>query len=144
MPGGVIYDGSGWVVEHCVGPLGVGTVVVVPVRHVVHVEDLNTDEAAALGPLLRQTTAAVSAAVPAEQVYVCLWSHAGAVPQHIHFVVQPITRSQMDRFGALGPDLQSAMFRAGEPPDETEVETICDRLRTEFGLSAPPSARYAP
>jgi hypothetical protein len=41
LPGGVTYGGDGWVVEHCVGPLGAGTVVVLPVRHVVHVADLN-------------------------------------------------------------------------------------------------------
>ncbi|GAB3960806.1 hypothetical protein GCM10029978_011210 [Actinoallomurus acanthiterrae] len=44
-------------VEHCVGPLGVGTLVVVPLRHVVHVADLNEAETAALGPLLQRTAA---------------------------------------------------------------------------------------
>jgi ATP adenylyltransferase len=37
LPGGVIHDSSRWVVEHTVGPLGVGTLIVKPRRHVVHV-----------------------------------------------------------------------------------------------------------
>ncbi|MEV0401592.1 hypothetical protein [Actinoallomurus sp. NPDC050550] len=35
----------------------------------------------------------------------------------------------MTRFDAGGPDLQTAMFRAGELPDESEVEAVCARLR---------------
>lgn len=50
LPGGVIARSSGWVVEHCVGPLGVGTLVVKPERHVVHVADLTEDEGIAMGP----------------------------------------------------------------------------------------------
>lgn len=36
-------------VEHCVGPLGVGTLIVKPERHVVHVADLTAEEAASMG-----------------------------------------------------------------------------------------------
>ncbi|WP_433176749.1 HIT family protein [Actinoallomurus sp. CA-150999] len=129
LPGGRLHESSGWVVEHCVGPLGVGTLVVVPLRHVVHVADLNEAESAALGPLLQRTAAAVTEVVRPEQVYVCLWSHAGGIPGHIHFVVQPITKADMTRFNAGGPELQTAMFRAGELPDESEVEAVCVRLR---------------
>ncbi|GAA4620906.1 hypothetical protein GCM10023196_006710 [Actinoallomurus vinaceus] len=132
LPGGRIRESSGWVVEHCVGPLGVGTVVVKPLRHVVHVADLDEAESAALGPLLRRTAAAVTEVVRPEQVYVCLWSHAGGVPGHIHFVVQPIIKADMTRFNAGGPELQTAMFRAGEFPDEYEVEEVCMRLRDAF------------
>jgi diadenosine tetraphosphate (Ap4A) HIT family hydrolase len=118
------------VVEHSVGPLGLGTLVVKPVRHVVHVAELNDVESAALGPLLRRVAAAVTEVVRPEQVYVCLWSHANAVPGHLHFVVQPATKADMERFGAYGPALQMAMFREGSVPDETEVEALCQHLRT--------------
>jgi diadenosine tetraphosphate (Ap4A) HIT family hydrolase len=47
-------------VEHCVGPLGVGTLVVKPKRHVVHVANLDDREAAELGPLLRRTSTVVA------------------------------------------------------------------------------------
>lgn len=42
--------------------LGVGTLIVKPKRHVLHVADLDTDEAEELGPLLRRTAAAVTEA----------------------------------------------------------------------------------
>jgi diadenosine tetraphosphate (Ap4A) HIT family hydrolase len=54
LPGGTIARESGWVVEHCVGPLGIGTLIVKPERHVVHVADLTEAEAAAMGPLLHR------------------------------------------------------------------------------------------
>jgi diadenosine tetraphosphate (Ap4A) HIT family hydrolase len=95
LPGGVIHATPGWLVEHCVGPLGVGTLVVKPRRHVVHVAELGDDEAAELGPLLRRTARHVSELTAPEQVYVTLWSHAGGRPGHIHWVVQPVTRAQM-------------------------------------------------
>ena len=60
LPGGTIAETPRWAVEHCVGPLGVGTLIVKPKRHVLHVSDLDADEAAELGPLLRRTAAAVA------------------------------------------------------------------------------------
>ena len=120
---------SRWAVEHTVGPLGLGTLVVKPLRHVVHVADLDEAESAELGPLLRHTAAAVTTVIQPEQVYVCLWSHAGGAPAHIHFVVQPVTEADKTRFGALGPDLQAAMFREGAVPGEREIELACARLR---------------
>jgi diadenosine tetraphosphate (Ap4A) HIT family hydrolase len=46
-PGGTIEETDFWAVQHCVGPLGVGTLIVKPKRHVVHAGDLDKDEAAA-------------------------------------------------------------------------------------------------
>mgnify|MGYP006174812863 CR=1 FL=1 len=40
------------------------------------------------------SAAVVAELVQPDQIYVSLWSHAGGVPCHIHFVVQPITREQ--------------------------------------------------
>ncbi|MEV4254089.1 hypothetical protein AB0J52_13100 [Spirillospora sp. NPDC049652] len=116
-------------VEHAVAPLGVGTLVAKPLRHVLHVADLDDAESAALGPLLRQLSAAVTELVHPEQVYVCLWSHAGGEPGHIHFVVQPVRKEDMERFGAFGPALQRAMFIADERPGPAEVEAFCARVR---------------
>ena len=80
-PGGRIATRGGWVVEHCVGPLGVGTAVIKPLRHVIHIADLYPIEATELGPLLVHVARAVDlaraeAGEPAEQVYTCLWSGA--------------------------------------------------------------------
>jgi diadenosine tetraphosphate (Ap4A) HIT family hydrolase len=129
VPGGRILQAGRWVVEHCVGPLGVGTLIVKPARHVVHVAELTPEESAELGPLLQRASAAVTEVVRPEQVYVCLWSHQDARPGHLHFVVQPAMRADMDRFGAYGPRLQMAMIAAGEMPPADEVEQVCERLR---------------
>jgi diadenosine tetraphosphate (Ap4A) HIT family hydrolase len=110
LPGGVIHESTHWFVEHCVGPLGVGTLLLKPKRHVIRVSDLTNAEAGELGPLLQRSAAVVDELVQPEQVYTCLWSHAGGTPVHIHYVVQPATRELMDAYGVYGPNLQVAMF----------------------------------
>ena len=130
LPGGVIHDSGRWVIEHCVGPLGVGTLVDKPHRHVLHVAELDDGEAAELGPLLRRAAAAVTDLTGAEQVYVCLWSHAGGVPVHIHFVVQPVTSETKEEWVELGPALQRAMFVRGDSPDPVAVEAFASRARS--------------
>jgi diadenosine tetraphosphate (Ap4A) HIT family hydrolase len=132
LPGGLIHRTRFWLVEHCVGPLGLGTLIVKPERHVTAVGELSEDEAAELGPLLRRTSSVASQLVDADQVYNCLWSHAGGVPVHIHYVVQPVTKTQMSDLGAYGPKLQVAMFSACERPDPAEVERISTIARRAF------------
>lgn len=122
--------------EHCVGPLGLGTLIVKPRRHVTSVAALTDDEASGLGPLLRTASAIAGTLVPAEQVYNCLWSHAGGVPVHIHYVVQPVTAEVMDRHGSHGPVLQVAMFAEGNGPPEDLIEDVARRARTAFARSS--------
>lgn len=131
LPGGLIHGTSHWLVEHCVGPLGVGTLIVKPRRHVVHLWELDEAAAEELGPLLRDTASVVAELTSPDQVYVCLWSHHGGVPVHVHFVVQPVSSEQRDLHG-LGPQLQVAMFEAGELPPGDQVEAFADRARTSF------------
>ena len=128
-PGGRIHATDQWIVEHCAGPLGVGTLIVKPRRHVVHVADLDAAEARELGPLLQRATAVVTELAHPDQVYVCLWSHG---PVHIHFVVQPVTTAVMEELGAHGPKLQVAMFAAGVMPDEEEAAAFAQAARELF------------
>lgn len=132
LPGGLIHRTEFWLVEHCVGPLGLGTLIVKPERHVTAVVDLSPAEAAELGPLLRRASQVASGLVDAVQVYNCLWSHAGGVPGHLHYVVQPITRQQMAAYGCHGPRLQVAMFDAGVTPDAGDVARVADKARGSF------------
>jgi diadenosine tetraphosphate (Ap4A) HIT family hydrolase len=132
VPGGIIHESGHWIVDHCIGPLGVGTLIVKPKRHVVHVWKLGAEEAAELGPLLRRTAAVVAELTDPAQIYVCMWSHREGVPRHVHFVVQPVTEEQHRRQG-VGPRLQVAMFDAGITPPESEVREFADRARTLFG-----------
>jgi len=105
--------------------------IVKPERHVVHVADLTDDEAAELGPLLRDAARVATAIIQPEQVYVTLWSHAGAVPGHIHYVIHPVTRDVMEEFGH-GSKLQPAMFSANCWPDPQAVETFAESARRLF------------
>ena len=130
LPGGPIAETAYWRVEHCVGPLGVGTLLVKPIRHVESVGALSAEEAAALGPLLRQTSMVVAELCRPEQVYVCLWSHADRRPGHVHFVVQPATSETIDEHGQVhGPALQAEMFRRDVIPDMEAVEALAARAR---------------
>ena len=132
LPGGLIHERDGWRVEHCVGPLGLGTLIVKPSRHVTAVADLTDDETTSLGALLRDASAAAAALTDADQVYNCLWSHAGGVPVHIHYVVQPVTAAQTKTIGLYGPRLQVEMFERREYPADNEVTEVCDRARALF------------
>jgi diadenosine tetraphosphate (Ap4A) HIT family hydrolase len=129
LPGGLIHQTEHWRVEHCVGPLGVGTLVVKPSRHVVRMADLTSDESCEIGPLLHRTSSVVGSLTQTSQVYVCLWSHG---PAHIHFVVQPETEALVEAFGAWGPALQAAMFEHDDAPSRTGMEEFADRARSAF------------
>lgn len=132
LPGGRIFRTRYWLVEHCVGPLGLGTLIVKPERHVTSVAGLTDYEAAELGPLLRKASAVATQLVASEQTYNCLWSHADGVPVHIHYVVHPVTAAQMSEFHAYGPSLQVAMFASGAPPLESEIDLVADQARLAF------------
>jgi diadenosine tetraphosphate (Ap4A) HIT family hydrolase len=121
-----------WLVEHCVGPLGLGTLIVKPKRHVTAVAELTIEESEELGPLLRRTSSVANRLVGADQVYNCLWSHAGGVPVHIHFVIQPVTKQQLETFACQGPDLQTAMFSSGRTPEPADIERVADEARRLF------------
>lgn len=132
LPGGRIHTTGRWVVEHCVGPLGVGTLIVKPLRHCLHVWDLTDDEASELGPLLRRAAGVVRSLLTPDQVYVCLWSHAGWTPGHIHFVVQPSWDHLREHHARPGPFLQVDMFNARELPPREEVEAFAARAKELF------------
>ena len=132
LPGGLIHHGEHWRVEHCVGPLGVGTLLVKPKRHVTRVAGLTAHEAEEQGPLLRRCAEVLDTLLAPQQTYVCLWSHAGGEPVHIHYVVQPITTMLIDDLGVYGPSLQAEQFSRGTLPPEAEVIAFADNARRAF------------
>ncbi|MEX0785561.1 MAG: hypothetical protein WD939_02880 [Dehalococcoidia bacterium] len=133
LPGGRIHATEHWVVEHCVGPLGLGTLIVKPERHCLHVWDMTESEAAELGPLLRRVTMAIGELVDADQVYVGLWSHMNWTPGHIHFVVQPAWNRLREQHERPGPFLQAEMFEANELPPPDEVTAFAEKARSALG-----------
>jgi ATP adenylyltransferase len=67
LPGGIVHETGSWVVNHVVGPMNLGTLIVAPREHVVAVADLDDSAAADIGPLLRDTARVVEALCHPEQ-----------------------------------------------------------------------------
>lgn len=128
-PGGCVYEDDRVRVEHCVGPLGVGTLLVKPRRHLLHPADLNEPEAASVGLALRAASVVIEQLLHPDQTYICLWSHSGQAPVHIHWVVQPVTTAQMAELGARGPGLQAAMFENRAMPDAAAAAAFAESAR---------------
>ena len=133
--GGLIAETKLWRVEHCMGSLGVGTMIVKPKRHVLYVWELSKPEAEEMGLILKEASRVVKAITDCDQTYICLWSHAGWTPGHIHYVVQPAYNSQKGQFSNPGPALQMEMFAKKEPLVVPEVEAFCEKARTVFSLT---------
>jgi diadenosine tetraphosphate (Ap4A) HIT family hydrolase len=129
LPGGGIGERDGWLIEPCIGPLPAGTLILKPRRHLLSLADLDDREAAALGPQQRTLAAAVREVTGCDQVYCCLWSHAGWQPVHIHFVLQPAWNADREHFDGPGPTTQAAMFQRAEFPNEAEVAAAAARVR---------------
>ena len=129
LPGGRIYETSLWVVEHTIGPLPAGTLILKPFRHCLSLAELEPEESEQLGPLINLLSYTLTELTRCDQVYCCLWSHAGWVPGHVHFVLQPAWNRQQDKHERPGPFAQVDMFSVGQEPDPQEVEEFARRAR---------------
>jgi diadenosine tetraphosphate (Ap4A) HIT family hydrolase len=133
LPGGIVHQTASWAVNHVVGPMNLGTLVVGPREHVVAVADLDDTAAAELGPVLRDTARVVEALCQPEQTYVSLWSHGAGTRKHLHIAVQPVTAAVVARYGGLRSEqLQARMLASGDEPDIADVERFCDQARELF------------
>jgi diadenosine tetraphosphate (Ap4A) HIT family hydrolase len=133
LPGGIIHQTPRWAVNHAVGPLNLGTLVIAPREHIVSVADLDSAAAGELGPLLRQAAIVIEQLCQPEQVYVGLWSHGAAGRKHLHFVAQPVTGEVRLAYGGLRSEqLQAAMMKTGQPPPAAQVETFCAEARRRW------------
>jgi diadenosine tetraphosphate (Ap4A) HIT family hydrolase len=145
VSGGIVHQTTRWIVNHAVGRLNLGTLVVAPRDHVVAIADLDDDAVAELGPLLRAAAGVVESISRPEQTYVCVWSHGRAERRHLHILVQPVTAALVAQYGGLRSEqLQARIMATGEPPDPTEVERFCAQARQQFadrGTEPDPSPR---
>jgi hypothetical protein len=55
-----------------------------------------------------------------------------AHPVHVHYVIQGVTKEQMERFGTAGPGLQMARFADGTTPGVEEIEETAATARRLF------------
>ena len=90
-PGGVVYRNEWWEVGHHPGQeTDPGELIVKLRRHAESLAELTSEEAAAMGPVLRAAVAAVERVVRPERVYVASY---GERLRHVHFFLLPRTTS---------------------------------------------------
>lgn len=102
-----IIRAAHWDLVHSYNTSLPGWLVLVARRHVAAIEELTGDEAAELGALLRQTSAALREVTGCVKTYVCQFAEQAEHP-HVHFHViprmagQPAERRGPQVFGYLG------------------------------------------
>ena len=122
VPGGMIAETEHWHADHCIGPFGVGAVVVKTKEHVEDLRHLPDGAADELGPFLRLISGAIVGGLGAERAYLTMW--VDKPPLHVHMVVYPRWPDDPDR--AL--DLQVRRWEEG-PPAAAEAAEAAERLR---------------
>jgi ATP adenylyltransferase len=135
VSGGILHRTARWIVNHSVGRLNLGTLVVAPRDHVVAVAELDDIAVVELGPLLRDAAGVVEEICRPEQTYVCVWSHGRIERRHLHILVQPVTTELVAQYGGLRSEkLQAQLMTTGEPPGVADVERFCDAARQRFAV----------
>lgn len=122
-PGGVIYEDAHWMLDHSVSPVLLnGFLILKPKRHVEHIGELTSEEAAAFGPLLRAACAALQAVTGAEKVYATSF---GEAVRHIHFYLLP----RLAGMPASATDVLQRLFRGDWACDDAAAITTAERVR---------------
>jgi diadenosine tetraphosphate (Ap4A) HIT family hydrolase len=122
VPGGTIDQTEHWHADHCIGPFGVGAVVVKTKDHVESLWQLPDAAATELGPFLRRISSAIVDGLGAERAYLTMW--VDKPPLHVHLVVYPRWPSD----GKRGWDLDVERWAEGPPPVD-EAAAAAERLR---------------
>lgn len=107
---------------HAFGTALPGWLVVLPRRHVTALDELTTEEAEELGPLLRAATLALREVTGCEKTYVTLFAEAEGFA-HVHFHVVP-------RYANLDPDLRGPRVFSllGMDPAQSVPDTLMDQI----------------
>lgn len=125
VPGGVIAENEWWVADHCIGPYGLGSVVIKSKVHRENLWQLTPEESTALGPFMAEMSEAIAKAMEAERVYVSLW--VDQLPYHVHFVLQPRYPGKQE-LGLKGLELQ--VYRSlSHPPNDDDMANAAQRIR---------------
>ncbi|MEJ2208043.1 MAG: HIT family protein [Anaerolineae bacterium] len=141
VPGGTIWEDDFWRLESAVSPVvWSGFLILKLKRHCEHLAELTPAEAAALGPAIRASCAALARVLAPAKIYVASF---GDGVRHIHFWLLPRprgTRPGLHR-ALLRLDLRGLVARLGVRrwivPDE-EVADLAAQVRR--ALDAPPHA----
>ena len=122
VPGGTIDETASWHADHCLGPFGVGAVVVKTKEHVESLWELPDGAADELGPFLRRISCAIVGGLGAARAYLTMW--VDKPPLHVHLVIYPRWPDESER----GPAVDQKRYFAG-PPDPEAAAEAAERLR---------------
>src|SRR5215472_1505467 len=124
-----------WRVAHAFGTVLPGWLVVVPRRHVTALDELTPAEAAELGPLLRNVTAAMRTVLACTKTYVALFAEAEGFA-HVQFHVIP-------RAADLDADLRGPRIFGllGGDSERHVPESVMDDIATSIATALEPDAR---
>lgn len=139
VPGGLLHQTDHWIVNHVVGSMNLGTLVLSPRDHVTAIADLTAEAASELGPLLRRTAQVVESILEPEQTYVSSWAHGDHGRKHLHIVVQPVTSATVAEYdGARSEQLQAKMLLSGRESDHAAIEQFCVSAAERFSTTRRP------
>lgn len=125
-PGGVIFEDEYWMLDHAVSPVPLdGFLILKPKRHVEHIGELTEGEAAALGPLLRASYAALREVTGAEKVHVASF---GEAVRHVHWYLLP-RRAGMP---ASATGMLEGLFRGDWACSDEAAAATAARVREEL------------
>jgi diadenosine tetraphosphate (Ap4A) HIT family hydrolase len=119
-----------WDVVHCDSTSLLGWTVLVVRRHVAALADLTDDEAAALGPLVRDVSRALHDLVHCDKTYAIQFAEH---PQHRHVHVHVVPRPAGLKDDQLGPGiLQFLGVDDDDRVSEAEMNRFAQRLRSKL------------
>jgi diadenosine tetraphosphate (Ap4A) HIT family hydrolase len=133
-PGGALHDDGLWYVSHHTGPhTDPGELIVKTRRHCESLGELTSEEAAALGPVLRSAIRALGRVVVAERIYAVSFNER---IRHVHFLLLPRTRD-MPRGHVISDLYRRARnlfrkFGVLRNPSTAEREAAATRIRQEW------------
>lgn len=116
-----------WRVAHAFNTSLLGWLVVIPLRHVTDLAELEDAAAAELGPLLSRLTAALKDVTGCSKTYVVQFSDHPDFP-HVHFHVVPRSPTLAEEH--RGPGIFALL---GRPPAERVPEAEMTRIAAAVG-----------
>jgi len=117
---------DGWDIVHAFGTAIEGWLVLVLRRHIASLAEMDLDEAAALGPLIKQASEALNRVVGCEKTYVAQFAEAEG-HRHVHVHVIP-------RYADQPPELKGPRIfgRLGVPEAEAVPADRMDEIAREL------------